>query len=363
MSLNRTIPTTAYYTSEEQLSRVFDATARSSGLNASTLAEYAAWKQTVVSELRDITGLNRMAHCPLEPSKIGHERMDGYVREKWLIQTEPSVWMPFYVLIPDDIRDGEVRPCMIAPHGHASGGKYSPAARTDIPAIADAVETYHYGYGEAFVRRGMIVFCPDARGFGERREAALQEDGEYAFLNSTCTALNHIAISLGRSLTGMWTWDLIRLVDYIGERQDCDSGRIGCAGLSGGGLQALWLAAMDERIRCAVVSGYFYGYKDSLLKQPHNCGCNFVPRLWNHVDMGDIGALIAPRALLVETGVEDSLNGERGMPNVREQLDITRRAYKLWGQEERLYHHSFAGGHRWDGAATDAFVDRWLIAP
>jgi hypothetical protein len=30
-------------------------------------------------------------------------------------------------------------------------------------------------------------------------------------------------------------------------------------------LQTLWLAALDERVDCAVISGYFYGVEDSLL--------------------------------------------------------------------------------------------------
>ncbi|SEN15228.1 alpha/beta hydrolase family protein [Paenibacillus sp. OV219] len=360
MSNNRTIPTTHYYTSEEQLTRLFEATARSRGLRASTLDEYKAWKRETVAELYEITGLNQMERCELEPRMLSSEQMNGYVREKWLIQTELSIWMPFYVLIPDGMKPGDKLPSIITPHGHSSGGKYSPAARTDIPAIADAVHDYNYGYGEAFVRQGMIVFCPDARGFGERREAMLQREDEYAFLNSTCVALNHVAISLGRSLTGMWTWDLMRLVDYISGRADCDAEKIGCGGLSGGGLQTLWLAAMDERIGCAIVSGYFYGYKDSLLKQSQHCGCNYVPRLWHAVDMGDIGALIAPRPLLIETGTQDPLNGERGMANVTEQVDFTRHAYRLWEYEERLYHHSFEGGHRWDGLAAYPFAARFL---
>jgi hypothetical protein len=356
----RTIHTDTYYTSTEQLLHVYDKVSRKMRFDAKTVEEHGVWKKSVVVKLREITGLDQMEACPLEAKFLESKQLDGYLREKWLIQTEPEIWMPFYILIPEGMKGDELRPCMITPHGHASGGKYSPASRTDIPAIADAVKEYNYGYGEMFVKKGFIVFCPDARAFGERREWMLQGDGEHAFLNSTCVQLNHIAISLGRSLTGMWTWDLMRLVDYIQTRKDCNAEKIGCAGLSGGGLQALWLAAMDERVKCTVISGYFYGYKDSLLKQSNNCGCNYVPCLWNHVDIGDIGALIAPRALLVESGRNDDLNGERGLLNVTEQLDITRRAYALWGYEDRLYHHVFEGGHRWDGKETYKFADLWL---
>lgn len=62
--------------------------------------------------------------------------------------------------------------------------------------------------------------------------------------------------------------------------------------------------------------------------------------------MGDLGALIAPRPLLIETGDKDPLNGEWGLVNATEQVEITRRAYKLFDAEARLCHHIFAGGHR-----------------
>ena len=44
---------------------------------------------------------------------------------------------------------------------------------------------------------------------------------------------------LGQTVTGMWVWDLLRLVDYRVTGPEVDSARIGCAGLSGGGLQTL----------------------------------------------------------------------------------------------------------------------------
>ena len=76
-------------------------------------------------------------------------------------------------------------------------------------------------------------------------------------------------------------------------------------------------------IKAAVVSGYFYGYRESLLVKHQNCSCNYVPHLYETADMGDLGALIAPRPLLVETGARDPLNGQSGMKNVNSQMAIT----------------------------------------
>lgn len=322
--------------------------------------EYYAWKREVRNRLGTVLGLDKMERCEAAPRLVETTRGEGYLREKVLIQTEPDVWMPFYVLIPEGLQPGQKCRCVIAPHGHESGGKLSIAGRGDIPAIARQIQVYGYTYGLDLVKRGYMVFCPDARGFGERREWTLQKDDTFSFLNSTCAELNHVAISLGMTLAGMWVWDLQRLIDYIQTREDCDGTKLACAGLSGGGYQSLLLAAMDDRVNCVVTSGYFYGVRDSLLKLSNNCACNYVPGLWNLVDMGDIGALVAPRALMVETGTNDPLNGERGVGNVAEQVEITAKAYEILGVPEKLSWHTFSGAHRWDGATAYDFIDRYI---
>jgi hypothetical protein len=109
------------------------------------------------------------------------------------------------------------------------------------------------------------------------------------------------------------------------------------------------------------VSGYFYGYKDSLLRMNQNCSCNYVPGLWQTADLGDIGALLAPRPLFIETGSHDPLNGERGIVNVTEQLAITQQAYELLGVRDHVAHTVFDGEHRWDGIDALPWVDRWLL--
>jgi len=331
------------FTTEQSLNQRFERVARNLACDTSSLAAFQAWRERAIIVLRSLVGYDTFRPVSLEPHITEEIEFPDFIRQRVELQVEPDVWMPLYVLIP---RQGTPPyPAVIAPHGHGSGGKYSVAGCYDIPGIAEAIRTYNYDYGVQFVRAGFIAFCPDARGFGERQERWVRGN----ILDSSCRYINAMAYPLGQTITGMWTWDLHRLVDYITSREDCIAGQIACAGLSGGGLQTLWATALDERIRSAVVSGYFYGYRESLLAMCENCWCNYVPHLYETVDMGDIACLIAPRPLYIETGDRDPLNGASGIANVTSQVQIASGAYNLLGAGHNLVHEVCAGEHRWYG--------------
>jgi dienelactone hydrolase len=332
----------------------FDKVARRMALNAKTPAELKRWQKKIAAKLRELTGYDTMRRTSLGAKITEEVPMDGYIRQRVEIHTEPDVVMPMYVLIPQG--KGPF-PAVMAPHGHAGDGKNGPVGIATSDKVAEVIRTANYKYGPQMAKAGFITFCPDARGFGERREVFHKSADP---TESSCREVLHMAIPLGQTVTGMWTWDLHRLADYIQTRRDCIPGQLACVGLSGGGHQAIWAAALDERIRCTISSGYFYGYKESLLELSNNCSCNYVPHLWEHVDMGDIGALIAPRALLIESGTIDPLNGKSGLANVRSQLAIARKAYKLLGASERIQHDVYEGDHQWYGNNAVAWVRRWI---
>ena len=342
------------YKTQPYLQQRWQTVGRKLAYDAQSRAEHQAWRDETISTLKRLTGYDTMLTAPLKPKITEIQSFPTYQRQRVEIQTEPGVIMPFYVLIP--AHRPPPYPAVIAPHGHTSGGKLAVTDCRDTPELAETIDKHNYDYGIQFAEAGFIAFCPDARGFGERQETA----SEGKILASSCQWLNNMAIPLGQTVTGMWAWDLHRLIDYIETRDDCLADQIGCAGLSGGGLQTLWATAFDERIRCAVVSGYFYGYKESLLDGHTNCACNYVPHLYEYVDMGDIGALIAPRPLLIETGDQDGLNGASGLDNVYSQMEITRRAYQTLDSEDLLAHDVFEGEHRWNGVEAIPWLQKFL---
>ncbi|MGI6707239.1 MAG: alpha/beta hydrolase family protein [Clostridia bacterium] len=353
-----------YYTVSPRMLELYDKGGFSHSFRAERAEEIAAWRMETRRRLKEITGLSMMESCPLEPQTLESVDMGSYFRDKVIIQTEPDVWMPFYLLRPKSIPERKKLPAMIVPHGHG-GGKDVTVMNMDNPGVQALVKRFSDGGGRiafapALAEEGYLVLCPDARGSGERREWPDWGDEASKHMGNSHRAINQMAVGFGMSLAGMMIWDLMRLIDYVQSLPLCDGERIGCGGMSGGGMQTLWLSAMDDRVALAITGGYFYGMKESLVGLPHNCSCNYVPYMWNTMDMGDMAALIAPRPLLIETGDQDHLNGKSLLDNVYPQVEIARRAYRLLDAEERLEHYVFQGGHEWRTEPALAFVKKWL---
>jgi hypothetical protein len=100
-------------------------------------------------------------------------------------------------------------------------------------------------------------------------------------------------------------WDVMRTVDYIQTRPELDANRVGLMGISGGGTVTLFGAALEPRIKAAMVSGYLNTFVDSIGSLSH-CIDNYVPGILNWAEMHDIGGLIAPRPLFSEAGERDN---------------------------------------------------------
>jgi dienelactone hydrolase len=352
-----------FFTSEAALKAAFEKHSRQSAFNGRTGKEAQAWQRRARKKFSELLGLHLFRHAPARAKLLGRVRLDGgLIREEWRMQTEPNVWMPYYLFVPAQ-KTSAPRPLVLCLHGHVSAGKWAPGGRTDIPALRDTIQRHNYDYGVQLARAGFITACPDARGFGERREPAQQHDRRdpSRLTASSCHNLMLAGSPLGFTVQGMWTWDLMRLLDHLSTDPRIDAARAGCAGLSGGGMQSLNLAALDTRIKAAVVSGYFYGVRESLQIQNGNCACNLVPHLWEHFDMGDIGALAAPRGLFIETGDTDPLNG-KSLRNVTSQVALSRKVYKALDAARMLTHHVFSGPHLWCGTRAIPWLCRHLEA-
>ncbi len=340
-----------------------------------TPEEFDSWRIKFKCELNKTLGIDELLNICESNSLNGTEKAnpaewvesvkeEGYIRHKYVIETLPGVKMPFYMLIPDNIKNGEKCRTMITLPAHGAS-KESVAGVTELAEVMEKLKIApKENYGQEFVRRGYIVFCPDPPGYGERCETITSEDQSFMpgikqnKLGSSCKNLAITSEAFGISFAGLVLWDMIKLVDFIYNQPNIDREKLGCAGFSGGGLYTLWLSAMDERIKLCIISGYIHGYYDSIL-DTHLCPCNYVPKLWGLADISDIASLIAPRYLLIESGAKDVLNGHRGLIDIQEQYEKIKDIYTLLGKDDHVHLQTFEGPHMWWGNGYDFAGDVW----
>lgn len=344
-------PVSACYPSLAGILRKYDRYARQRCFTGATAQDFELWRAETRDLLRSLLGWDKMDSCALCAQQTGTEALPGGItRQAWRIQVEPDVWMPFYLLLPAGARPGAGLRPFLCPPGHGGAGKYTVAGVDRYAAVREKIEFYNYDYGLQLARLGYVALCPDCRGFGERREELADTRDPALALKGDCYWLAHMGEPLGIPVAGMLAWDLARAADFLFQTPGpWDAAKLSCLGFSGGGMQVLWLAALDDRVRLAVISGYMYGYRDALLTLNRNCSCNYVPHLWEYLDMGDIGSLIAPRPLWIQSCRGDRLNGPRGIVNAEEQVAVIRAAYELLGAPRRLLHEECDGPHRWHG--------------
>ena len=93
-------------------------------------------------------------------------------------------------------------------------------------------------------------------------------------------------------------------LDYLVTRPEVDAKRIGATGMSMGSTRSWWLAAVDDRIACAVGVACLTRYENLLthgqLKQ-HGVHY-FVNGILKHFDTEAVVSLVAPRPALFLTG-------------------------------------------------------------
>lgn len=298
--------------------------------------QYYDWKNKTLEKLSDALGLNRLRSVEPEVMELDCEDMGDYLRKKTVFNTLPDLKMVMYVLAPK--KNGNNIP-VIAIHGHGSDGKNCLVGIVN-KGFKVKSERFDYDYGLQLVKRGYTVFVPDLMGTGERGCA-------YNKHKIDCYDYNNVLISLGLSLLGVHIAEMLALIELISRDKELNTDKLSVVGFSGGGILALLVSVFCEKVYFTGVSGFFHGFKNTMLTSNY-CGCNFVPKMWSLVDMGDLGALVAPRRLYIETGRQDNLNGINGLDNVYSQIDTVNRAYQVLSAKPPVF-KVFEGRHRWYG--------------
>ena len=135
------------------------------------------------------------------------------------------------------------------------------------------------------------------------------EYGELAGIHHGTHSLNLWNwLSLGYTPAGVEVWNAIRALDYLETRPEVDARRIGLTGISGGGAMTWYTAAVDERVAVAapVCSTLTFGSQAKHWVARGQCDCIYYHNTYQ-LDFPVVGALIAPRPLLMVSARKDSI--------------------------------------------------------
>ena len=309
-----------------------------------------AWQRRVRRKLTELMGGFPTTRVALRARVLEEKRLNGYTREKIVFQSRENLSVFGYLLLPDNSTHSV--PAIVCLPGHGRGCD-------DIVGIAEDGQQRETksGYAKDFavqaVERGYAAFAIEQLAFGCRRDEAARKKGAG---QSSCQPAAGAALLFGQTMIGWRVWDVMRAIDYLGARREIDSSRIATMGISGGGTVSLFSAALDERIKVGVVSGYFNTFRDSILSLSH-CIDNYVPGILNYIEMYDIAGLIAPRGLFIESGDRDPIFPIHGS---RAAVKKAREIYSVFGASNKIGHEVFDDEHVFYGSAAFEFLKAML---
>jgi dienelactone hydrolase len=278
-------------------------------------------------------------------------------------------------------------PGVLALHDHG-GRKYFGLRKitrlsSDLhPIMREHQDQYYGGVGWAneLAKRGYGVLVHDAYAFGSRRirvanvpeiirgelveknPESLEEIQTYEEFASQHESL--MAKSLfcaGTTWPGVFLAEDRIALDYLCSRADIDPDRVGCGGLSGGGLRTAYLGGIDDRIRCACCVGMMTTWRDYLLNKCYtHTWMIYIPGLPLDLDYPEIFGLRAPLPAMVQSCEEDPLFT---LPEMQRADRMLREIYAKAKAADRYHGKFYPGGHKFDRAMqADAFAwfDQWL---
>jgi hypothetical protein len=222
-------------------------------------------------------------------------------------------------------------PALICLPGHGPGAD---------AIVGLAEDAYQFDFALQCVRRGWVTLAVEQVSFGRNKSVRDKNEGSSCFMDSL------FALQIGETMTGWRVRDAMAAARFLRSLPEVDGVKIGALGISGGGLTALWAAALDESICAAGISGFFTPMADSILRFDH-CPDNYVPGLAKALDVPDLAGLVAPRWLAVENGKEDHIFAIEGF---RVACERAREIYEAAGCESHFTCSEFEGGHFFEGS-------------
>jgi dienelactone hydrolase len=279
-------------------------------------------RQQILRAMQEVMGPlpNSVDRLPLDIQITKVEQRDSY----WRIWLSYSAGLsghgldrvPAILLVPQQATSQQARPAMLCLHQTQASGKAESAGLGGDP---------HLHLADQLARRGFVCLAPDYPSFGD-----------YAF--DFFDRSNPFASGTMKGL-----WNHVRGLDLLESLACVRRDSIGAIGHSLGGHNALFLAALDQRVRCVVSScGFnaFEHYDDGNLSGWSSD--RYMPRIASQYgndpkrmpfDFPAVLAAIAPRPLFVNAPLHDANFSVKG---VRLCEQSVRPIYQLLKAEKSL---------------------------
>jgi hypothetical protein len=257
---------------------------------------------------------------PFTAKELRTEDRGTYVWSELELSSTPTRRMKVVLTVPKAGRPNEKFPAVVCLHGHG-GNRY---------LVYDPKSIYH-GFAAELAVRGFVTIATDVG--------------------------QHEVYEPGRTLMGERLWDVLRCADYVAGLPQVDGKRLGCAGLSLGGEMAMWLGAMDPRMRASVSSGFLTTVAN--MRQGH-CPCWDFPGLTENFDFSDVYSLTAPRALLCQIGQKERAPGGFPVEIAERALREIQKAYKVFGADALVQLDVHPEGHIFVVSTALRFLEQHL---
>ena len=296
-----------------------------------------AWEQTSQYLRRHIlvsTGqypnFEPLLKLPLNPQIFGKIERSDYTVEKVYFESYPGFFCTGNLYRPRG-KDGPF-PAIVSPHGHWDRGRLENIERGSIP-----------GRCINFAKQGYVIFSYDMVGYNDSG----QQVDHRSFPNGDREAI------WGISLLGLQLQNAVRSIDFLQSLPDVDPDRIACTGASGGGTQTFMLMAIDDRIKVSapvnMISAHMQG----------GCLCENAPNLRIDFSNIEIGAMMAPRPLLLVSATGD---WTKDTPDV--EYPAIHSIYQHFGAADKIHQVQIDAEHNYNKDSREAVYQwfaKWLL--
>ncbi len=286
--------------------------------NVAKLATKADWEKRIkdVKEKLKYAIGNFPSKTPLNAKIVGISEKEDYTVEKIIFESRPDFYVTAALYIPKNLK-----------------GK-APAILHTIGHSLKAFKRHHYQRSAInFVKKGFVVLTFDPIGQDERVQYYSKELDKSEIGG---TSVEHMYMGLqtllvGKSLSNYFVWDGIRAIDYLVSRKEVDTTRIGITGLSGGGTQAAFIAAADERVYATAPSCFITSMK-RLFESigPQDAEQNLYNGFANKIDFADLLEVRVPKPALVATTSRDFFSTQGATETEKE----VQRVYNIFGAKD-----------------------------